>query len=121
MPAISNMELHMSLVADLERKAQQYLDTSNDMKRKAQNMLAYAQAHCEHEFTPPLPAHAHEGGVCKHCKVGELFAVQHRKQWLAMEANGNAPWGPRAPAATQATTKATLLSNDTTEFKREAK
>lgn len=109
MPALSNMKLHMDLIADLETRGKQHIDIGNDMLRKSQNMLAYAQAHCDHDWIKPLPKYAHEGGVCKHCKVNQLAAADHRKRWLAMEDAGIAPWGPRA--GWRGDVKATLSVN----------
>lgn len=95
MSMLSNVSLHMSLIADLEKRSKMHADIAADMAEKAKNMLAYAQCHCQHEFVKPPAAYAHEGDICKHCKVNAQYARQHRLNWLAMENAGTAPWGPR--------------------------
>lgn len=118
MPMLSNVHLHMSLIADLEQRSKQHADISADLAQKAKNMLDYAQCHCAHEFQKPPAAHAHEGDLCKHCGVNSMVAREKRLKWLAMENAGTAPWGPRFKMPMSE--KPVLLSNDTTDFKRTA-
>lgn len=120
MPMLSNITLHMELIADLKLRGTNHIAIGKDMEEKARNMLAYAQCHCEHEFSKPLPAFIHEGGNCKHCGVNEQYAPTARKNWLAMEADGTAPWGPRIgsrPAKTK--TLAGIAQSDTATFTRD--
>lgn len=119
MPMLSDVKLHMELIADLKKRGKSHIEIGKDMEMKAQAMLAYAQCHCEHEFIKPPPAYAEEGGTCKHCNVNEQYAPTARRTWLAMEAAGTAPWGPRGnerPAKTRSLTA--VLRNDTSSFKR---
>lgn len=119
MPMLSNVKLHMELIADLKLRGKTHIEIGKDMEEKARNMLAYAQCHCEHEFSKPLPAFVHEGGNCKHCGVNEQYAPTARKNWLAMEANDTAPWGPRsAPRPEKMKSLPVALSNDMSGFKR---
>lgn len=98
MAEASDIQLILQLALDSKERGTNFLSTGNDLLRKAEGMLGYAQAHCEHEFDAPPAAYAHEGGSCKHCHINELYAAQHKRQWLALEEVGNAPWIPR-PAA----------------------
>lgn len=119
MPMLSNVKLHMSLLDDCQKRGEQHVQIGKDMLENAKNMLAYAQCHCAHEFIKPLPAYAHEGGVCKHCRVNELYAPTARKTWLAMENNGTAPWGPRGNVRPVKTKALADVSADTTGFTRD--
>lgn len=95
MATIVDVKLSMALIKDMASRGATHAEISADMLTKSRNMLGYVQAHCDHEFTPALPVNAHEGGVCKHCEINELYAAQHKRQWLALEEAGIAPWGAR--------------------------
>lgn len=122
MPMLSNVKLHMELIADLKKRGATHIEIGKDMEMKAQAMLAYAQCHCEHEFIKPIAAYAHEGGNCKHCGVNEQYAPTARRTWLAMEDAGTAPWGPRGnKSSTAAKSMPAGLRNDALGFKGTAK
>lgn len=105
MAEASDIQAIVSLALDSKTRGSSFLTTGKDLLRKADGMLGYAQAHCDHEFVPPPAAYAHEGGCCKHCSIMEAYAAQHKKQWLALEAVGKAPWTPRPVAKRPMKTK----------------
>lgn len=105
MPEAVDIQLIVTLALDSKQRGTNFIATGQDLLRKADGMLGYAQAHCKHEFEAPPAAYAHEGGTCKHCAINEQYAAQQKRQWLALEEAGLAPWLPRPLAKRPAKTK----------------